>query len=101
MDHLITLERLTAHLRQHGKWCNDPAWILYDLLTNTRYGLGSHILTPAERIEAESNAGDQFEGTTDVATNLDVYSFQKQVRTARNRSATTLANKNRVLAAMF
>ena len=22
------------------EWCNDPAWILYDLLTNTRYGLG-------------------------------------------------------------
>ena len=59
------------------KWCNDPAWILYDLLTNTRYGLGSQILTPEERTEAESNSGDQFEGTTDVATNLDVYSFQK------------------------
>ena len=59
------------------EWCNDPAWILYDLLTNTRYGLGSQILTPEERKEAESNSGDQFEGTTDVATNLDVYSFQK------------------------
>jgi len=22
------------------KWCSDPAWILYDLLTNTRYGAG-------------------------------------------------------------
>ena len=59
------------------EWCNDPAWILYDLLTNTRYGLGSQILTPEERKEAESNSGDQFEGTADVATNLDVYSFQK------------------------
>ena len=24
-------------------WTSDPAWILYDLLTNTRYGLGAHI----------------------------------------------------------
>lgn len=24
-------------------WTSDPAWVLYDLLTNTRYGLGAHI----------------------------------------------------------
>ena len=24
-------------------WTSDPAWILFDLLTNTRYGLGDHI----------------------------------------------------------
>jgi len=24
-------------------WCSDPAWILFDLLTNTRYGLGDQI----------------------------------------------------------
>ena len=59
------------------EWCSDPAWILYDLLTNTRYGLGAYILTPEERKEAEAKAGDQFEGTTDVAANLDVYSFQQ------------------------
>ena len=34
------------------KWTTDPAWILYDLLTNTRYGLGSQILTPSELQEA-------------------------------------------------
>ena len=28
------------------EWTNDPVWILYDLLTNTRYGLGAYILTP-------------------------------------------------------
>ena len=44
------------------EWCSDPAWILYDLLTNTRYGLGAYILTPEERKEAEAKAGDQFEG---------------------------------------
>ena len=59
------------------EWTNDPAWILYDLLTNTRYGLGSYILTPAERKEAEARTGDQFEGTSDVTANLDVYSFQQ------------------------
>ena len=59
------------------EWTNDPAWILYDLLTSTRYGLGSYILTPEERKEAEDREGDQFEGTTDVASNLDVYSFQQ------------------------
>ena len=31
------------------EWCTDPSFILYDLLTNTRYGLGSYILTPKER----------------------------------------------------
>ena len=25
------------------KWTDNPAWILYDLLTNNRYGMGSHI----------------------------------------------------------
>ena len=24
-------------------WCSDPAWILFDLLTQSRYGLGDHI----------------------------------------------------------
>jgi|MDSZ01.3.fsa_nt_gb predicted phage tail protein len=59
------------------EYTNDPAFILYDLLTNTRYGLGSFILTPEERAEAEKNGGDNFEGTSDVAANLDIYSFQQ------------------------
>ena len=25
------------------EWTDNPAWILYDLLTNYRYGMGSHI----------------------------------------------------------
>ena len=58
------------------EWTNDPVWILYDLLTNTRYGLGAYILTPEERAKAEKN-GDGFEATGDVAANLDVYSFQQ------------------------
>lgn len=26
-----------------AQWCTDPAWILWDLLTNSRYGAGDHI----------------------------------------------------------
>ena len=28
---------------QAAKWCADPAWILWDLLTSKRYGFGDHI----------------------------------------------------------
>ncbi len=28
---------------QSAKWCSDPAWILWDLLTSTRYGFGDYI----------------------------------------------------------
>ncbi len=73
------------------KWTTDPAWILYDLLTNTRYGLGSQILTPAELQEATQGKKDAngsfvtlgdggkvyFDLEFDVATNLDIYSFQQ------------------------
>ena len=67
----------TGSFKAAREWCNDPAWILYDLLTNTRYGLGSYILTPTEREEAEDRTGDHFEGTSDATANLDVYSFQQ------------------------
>lgn len=26
-----------------AQWCSDPAWILWDLMTSTRYGFGDHI----------------------------------------------------------
>lgn len=26
-----------------AQWCSDPAWILWDLLTSTRYGFGDHV----------------------------------------------------------
>lgn len=37
-------------------WCADPAWILWDLLTDTRYGFGDHILTPQEKANFTGNA---------------------------------------------
>jgi predicted phage tail protein len=61
-------------LKTTKEWTTDPPFILYDLLTNTRYGLGSQILTPEER--AKDSAGT-FTGASDVAENLDIYSFQK------------------------
>ena len=39
-----------------AQWCSDPAWILWDLLTSTRYGFGDHILTDAEKISFNGNA---------------------------------------------
>ncbi len=61
-------------LKTTREWTNDPAFILYDLLTNTRYGLGSQVLTPEERAK---DAANNFNGASDVAENLDIYSFQK------------------------
>ncbi len=45
-------------------WCTDPAWILWDLLTSTRYGFGDHILTDAEKTSFNGNA-----------SNLDKWAF--------------------------
>ena len=39
-----------------AQWCSDPAWILWDLLTSTRYGFGDHILTDAEKLSFTGNA---------------------------------------------
>ena len=30
-------------LKTDKEYCNDPAWVLYDLLTSTRFGFGDHI----------------------------------------------------------
>ena len=32
-----------------AQWTNDPAWCLWDLLTNVRYGTGEQVLTPEEQ----------------------------------------------------
>ena len=47
-------------------WCACPAWILYDLLTSTRYGFGDHILTDAEKTTFAS---------TGNASRLDKWAF--------------------------
>jgi predicted phage tail protein len=61
-------------LKTTKEWTTDPPFILYDLLTNTRYGLGSQVLTPEERAK---DAAGTFTAADDVASNLDIYSFQK------------------------
>ena len=47
-------------------WCACPAWVLYDLLTATRYGFGDHILTDAEKTTFAS---------TGNASRLDKWAF--------------------------
>jgi predicted phage tail protein len=37
-------------------WCSDPAWVLWDVLTSTRYGFGDHVLTAAEKANFTGNA---------------------------------------------
>ena len=46
-------------------------------MTNTRYGLGSYILTPTERKRLRQKLAISLKAQTDVASNLDVYSFQQ------------------------
>tara|TARA_R110000868_G_scaffold31638_5_gene115921 strand:+ start:5451 stop:8705 length:3255 start_codon:yes stop_codon:yes gene_type:complete len=47
-----TVDQITGRLTYSGvwngtfgaaQWCSDPAWILFDLLSSTRYGLGEHL----------------------------------------------------------
>ena len=83
IPHNATVNQTTGALTYSGtfggtfktskEWTTDPAFILYDLLTNTRYGLGNHVLTPEERAK---DAAGNFDGAADVASNLDIYSFQ-------------------------
>ena len=37
-------------------WCSDPAWVLWNVLTSTRYGFGDHVLTAAEKANFTGNA---------------------------------------------
>ena len=37
-------------------WCSDPAWVLWDVLTSTRFGFGDHVLTAAEKANFTGNA---------------------------------------------
>jgi hypothetical protein len=61
-------------LKEQPEWTDNPAWILYDLLTNQRYGMGSHInineinIWELYRIGRFCDAVDDdgyFEGVTD------------------------------------
>ena len=49
---------------QDAKFCACPVMVLYDLLTNKRYGLGEQVLTPAEKVV--------FNG---IAKNINLFSF--------------------------
>ena len=63
-------------LKTIREWTTCPSFILYDLLTNTRYGFGSQILTP-EELRRKRDLNDGFDNASDIPENLDIYSFQK------------------------
>jgi predicted phage tail protein len=63
-------------LKTTREYTTCPSFILYDLLTNTRYGFGSQILTP-EELRRKRDLSDLFDGASDIPENLDIYSFQK------------------------
>ena len=48
----LTYEGVWDGTFQQAQWCADPAWILWDLLTAERYGLGDHI--PYETLDRYS-----------------------------------------------
>jgi predicted phage tail protein len=62
-------------------WCSCPAWILWDLLTNTRYGFGEQILTDAEKASFDGNA-----------SRLDKWSFYEASKYANELVNTGLSN---------
>lgn len=62
-------------------WCSDPAWILWDILTNRRYGCGEQILTDAEKNQLS------FDGN---ASRLDKWSFYAASQYANELVATGL-----------
>jgi len=52
---------------QQAKFCACPVFVLYDILTNTRYGFGDQILTPSEKAAGGFSSGN--------AQNIDLFSF--------------------------
>ena len=71
---------------QAAQFCACPVFVLYDILTSKRYGLGEQILTPAEKVA--------FNGS---AKNIDLFSFVEASKYANTlvsdrRTNTTLDN---------
>jgi len=62
-------------------WCSCPAWILWDILTSTRYGFGEQILTTSERASFDGNA-----------SRLDKWSFYAASQYANQLVSTGLAS---------
>jgi predicted phage tail protein len=52
---------------QAARFCACPVFVLYDILTNTRYGFGDQILTPLEKVAGGFSSGN--------AQNIDLFSF--------------------------
>ena len=52
---------------QAAQFCACPVFVLYDILTNSRYGFGDQVLTPAEKASGGFSSGN--------AKNIDLFSF--------------------------
>jgi hypothetical protein len=52
-----------GNFKASKEWCSDPAWILWDLLTSTRYGFGDHI-QPAQLDKWSFFSASQYCGAT-------------------------------------
>jgi predicted phage tail protein len=62
-------------------WCSCPAWILWDILTSTRYGFGEQILTTSEKASFDGNA-----------SRLDKWSFYAASQYANQLVSTGLSS---------
>lgn len=75
-----------------AQWCSDPAWILYDLLTSTRYGFGDFLLTDAEKTSFTGNASNldkwAFYSASQYCSALNTYNTATEIA---NRAAAGLA----------
>ena len=71
---------------QAAQFCACPVFVLYDILTNRRYGFGDQVLTPAEKADGGFSSGN--------AKNIDIFSFVEA-----SKYANTLVSDRRTNAA--
>ena len=68
------------NVMQTVQFCSCPVFVLYDILTSRRYGLGDEVLTPQEKVDFSSGR----------AKNIDLFSFVEA-----SKYANTLVSDNR------
>ena len=69
------------NVMQTVRFCSCPVFILYDILTSRRYGLGDEVLTPQEKVDFSSGR----------ARNIDLFSF---VEASKYSNALVSDNRN-------
>ena len=70
-------------------WCSDPCWILWDVLTSQRYGLGDHILTTSEKTSFNGDASRldkwAFLSASQYSTGLNTYTNSDEIAERASR----------------